>query len=187
MWHIFFFFTLQTRKQFESFTALEKTLKGDIEGVTHRRHSGQQHLNASISGGVTRHRAGITLWGAPGDIWVQLQEGQMCCFDGKETCQLKIPAWQRWHIRWKTSPSVGMPLSFSKDPEGSSGESTCWNLSWRARSLRNLHWRILDCDGQNTNKGIINKASFIASSPSIKVRSYQSPPALLKCRALTGV
>lgn len=52
-------------------------------------------------------------------------------------------------------------------------------------SLINLRRRILDSRRQN-QKGKINNAGFIARSPSIKVRPYQSPPALLKCSALTG-
>lgn len=34
----------------------------------------------------------------------------MCYFDGKETCQLRIPARQRRHIRAKAGPGVGMPF-----------------------------------------------------------------------------
>lgn len=52
-------------------------------------------------------------------------------------------------------------------------------------SLIKLHWRILDCKIQNKREEI-NKASFIACSLSIKARSYQSSPALLKCSTLTG-
>lgn len=86
----------------------------DNEGASQWAATQEWHSKASISGGVSRHRAGIPLRGALGDIWLQLQEGQMCRFDGKETCQLRIPTWQRRHIRGKTSPNIRTPLSFSK-------------------------------------------------------------------------
>lgn len=146
-----------------------------------------------MSGGVTPHRAGITRQGALGDIWLHLQEGQMWRFDGKETCQLRKPAWRRRHIRGKTSPGVGMPLSFSKKPGG----DFKWERSLKSlhtiqflegskvlKSLINLRWRILGCKIQNKEE--MNTAGFIACSLSIKARSYQSPPALLKCSELTG-
>lgn len=109
------------------------------------------HSNASMSGGVTWHRAGITRWGGLGDIWLQLQEGQTCRFDGKETCQLRIPAWQRWHV-WGEDPALGCRCLFLKArgefkmqalPENSSYNFTRPIVVFN--TLLNLHWRIFHC------------------------------------------
>lgn len=112
---------------FNSFIAI--LTKRDNEGVSQWAATQPRHSKASISGGLSRHRAGIALRGALGDIWLQLREGQMCRFDGKETCQLRKPAWQRRHIRGNTSPDVGTPLSFckaqSRGGSGGSSKSTC--------------------------------------------------------------
>jgi len=42
----------------------------------------------------------------------------MCRFDGKETCQLRVPARPSSQIGRKTTPSVRIPLSFFKSRRG---------------------------------------------------------------------
>lgn len=163
---------------FNSFIAI--VTKRDSEGVLQWAATQARHSKASISGGLSRHRAGIALRGALGDIWLQLREGQMCRFDGKETCQLRKPAWQRRHIRGNTSPDVGTPLSFCKaQSRGGSGGSSKSTCSICMGESSNARYKIKK--GRKWTQPALSLASC-----QLRRRSYQSPPALLNCSKLTG-
>lgn len=152
----------------------------------------QRHLNASISVSGTRHGAGIALRGPSGDIWLQLQEGQICRFDGKKTCQLRIPAWQEAEHPGEHQPQSQDASSLPPYLEGSSTQSLLKTCRYLQGSPRFNLWftaqsALEDPRTHHQMKGEeMNEASFITSSLSIKARPYQRPPALLKTPQTDG-
>ena len=137
-------------------------LKTDKGRITHRYHSGQRHKNDTGILAVSPHTgAGIALWGAPGDIWLQLQEAQMCHFDGKETCQLSTPALtEKTHTRRDQSHRWEVTVLFFFFSQTQSGVQMK-TLDGVSRGLEGgvlrapieLLWRIIDCGRRNKKRG----------------------------------
>lgn len=138
---------------FNSFTAI--LTKRDNEGVSseqwHKHDTQKPQYLVWADTGLALICRGLL-------VTFDCSSGRARCaaFNGKETCQLRKPAWQRRHIRGNTSPDVGTPLSFSKaQSRGGSGGSSKSTCSICMGESLNAWYKIKKREEMNT-------ASFIA-------------------------
>lgn len=72
------------------------------------------HSNASISAGVTWHRAGMGLWGPWVTFDYSTRRARCAALMEKRRVSWECQHDTNAHMRGKTAPWVGMPLSFCK-------------------------------------------------------------------------
>lgn len=110
----------------------------------------ERHSNASISGGVTWHRAGISLWG----LWVTFDYSsrRARCAALMEKRRVSWECQHDWdaHVRGKSGPCVEVALSFCQTHRRVQIKVLADTISRGVEgcvlnTLINLHWRILNC------------------------------------------